>query len=94
MKQFRVRKWLKLHPEQAIIITSEHYKRLGEIGLVKIIIVGSYKDKIISFDSRLFDVMSQNLTLDSTSLSNLYRDFTQYFRKSYLNNNKKPTHYI
>lgn len=56
---------VKLHPEQEIIITSEHYKRLGDIGLLKIIILGSYKDKIISYEPQLFEVMQSNL--DSTS---------------------------
>ncbi|WP_191967774.1 hypothetical protein [Lysinibacillus fusiformis] len=56
---------VKLHPEQEIIITSELYKRLGDIGLLKIIILGSYKDKIISYEPQLFEVMQSNL--DSTS---------------------------
>ncbi len=91
MSKFRVRKWLKLHPEQEIIITSEHYKRLGDIELLKIIILRSYKDKIISYEPQLFEVMQSNL--DSTSLSKLFRDFTQHSRERYLDNEKKPTHY-
>ncbi len=91
MSKFRVRKWLKLHPEQEIIITSEHYKRLGDIELLKIIILRSYKDKIISYEPQLFEVMQSNL--DSTSLSKLFRDFTQHSRERYLANKKKPTHY-
>lgn len=94
MNKFRVRRWLKLHPEQEIIITSEHYKHLGDIGLLKIIILGSYTDKIISYDSQLFEVMPPSLNLDPTSLSKLFRDFTQYSRERYLDNKKKPTHYI
>ncbi|KEK13238.1 hypothetical protein EP18_02370 [Lysinibacillus sphaericus] len=91
MNKFRVRKWLKLHSEQEIIITSEHYKRLGDIGLLKIIILGTYKDKIISYEPQFFEVMQSNL--DSTSLSKLFRDFTQHSRERYLDNKKKPTHY-
>jgi len=91
LSKFRVRKWLKLHPEQEIIITSEHYKRLGDIELLKIIILRSYKDKIISYEPQLFEVMQSNL--DSTSLSKLFRDFTQHSRERYLDNEKKPTHY-
>ncbi|MBX8943528.1 MULTISPECIES: hypothetical protein [Lysinibacillus] len=91
MNKFRVRRWLKLHPEQEIIITSEHYKRLGDIGLLKIIILGSYKDKIISYDPQLFEVIQSSL--DSTSLSKLFNDFTQHSRERYLDNKKKPTHY-
>lgn len=91
MNKFRVRKWINLHREQEIIITSEHYNRLGDIGLLKIIKIGSYKNKIISYDPQLFEVMQSNL--DPTSLSNLFRDFTQYSRKCYLDNKKKTTHY-
>jgi len=80
-----------MHPEQEIIITSDLYKRLGDIGLLKIIIIGSYKDKIISYEPQLFEVMQSNL--DSTSLSKLFRDFTQHSRERYLANKKKPTHY-
>ncbi|MFJ7698464.1 hypothetical protein [Lysinibacillus fusiformis] len=91
MNKFRVRRWLKLHPEQEIIITSEHYKRLGDIGLLKIIILGSYKNKIISYDPQLFEDIQSNI--DTTSLSKLFRDFTQHSRERYLENKKKPTHY-
>ncbi|KEK11644.1 hypothetical protein EP18_10820 [Lysinibacillus sphaericus] len=91
MNKFRIRRWLKLYPEQEIIITSGHYNRLGDIGLLKIIILGSYKDKIISYDPQLFEVMQSNL--DSTSLSKLFRDFTQHSRERYLDKKKKPTHY-
>ena len=90
--KFRIRRWVNVHREQEIIITSDHYNRLGDIGLMKIIIMGSFKGKIISYDQELFEVIPSNL--DPTSLSKLTRDFTQYTREGYLENKKKPTHYI
>lgn len=92
MNKFRIRRWVNLHREQEILITSEHYNRLGDIGLLKIIKIASYKDKIISYDPQLFEVMQSNV--DPTSLSKLTRDYTQYTRERYLNNQKKSTHYI
>ncbi|MGE7951808.1 hypothetical protein [Lysinibacillus xylanilyticus] len=94
MNKFRVRRWIKLHPEQEILITSEHYKRLGDVGLLKIIIVGSYTGKIISYDPQLFEIMPPSPNFVPTSLSKLFRDFTQYSRDRFLDNKKKPTHYI
>ncbi len=93
MKKFRVRKWVKLHPQKEILITSEHYKILGEIGLIKIIIIATYKGKILSFDPQLFEIMPTLPSVDTETFSKVVEDFTQSMREQYLSNRKKPTHY-
>ena len=92
INKFRVRKWIKLHPENEILITKETYKRLGDIGLMKIIVIGSYEGKFITIDPEVIEIIPSSI--DSISLSNLVRDVIKMYRESYLANEKKPTHYI
>ncbi|QGG51336.1 hypothetical protein [Lysinibacillus pakistanensis] len=94
INKFRVRRWLNVHAENDIIVTSKHYKRLGEIGLIKIIIMGSYKGKKISFDPELFEILPSFPSVDAKSLAKLAQDFSEMLRDNYERGNKKPTHYI
>ncbi len=94
IEKFRVRKWVKLHPQKEILITSEHYKTFGDIGFIKIIIIATYKGKTLSFDPQLFEIMPSLPSVDTDTLSKIVKDYAQLVREQYLNNKKKPSHYF
>ncbi len=58
MKSLRVRRWLKLHPVQDIVLSHEDYKRFGYKTTMKIVKMGPSHGKLVSIHSQDFNYLS------------------------------------